>query len=198
MKITTNHQISTPNNKNSIRIKPHTSEYTCNRIYLENSLNQLSFLGKTSLTKKLTKTEFLKKHSLLLDDWAYTDNILEFISEFKDGSKELQDVDTFLECFDSRKYDPKFGEPSFYITPRAKKMFKSFKKGRELPQGLSDDLTMIRQGGSVIDNYIPVLSSEKALSTKKVGDLFQIGEKDRVCILNRKGEIEELKMTRAD
>ena len=64
-------------------------------------------------------------------------------------------------------------------------------------EGIIKDLELLKKGGRLIDEYIPIFSSkEEALAQAKMDDVIQIRGDKTVSIMNSSGEIEPLKMDR--
>ena len=161
---------------------------------LNQSLNKLSFLGKSQVLTKLTKEQVLTKHSDFIETLGeIAKGVKEFISEKKDGAEELLNLNTLLEIFDS----PKYAKYENLIRPD-KSIFKGFSKGKTIPQALSEDLKLVRTSDNLLDNYVPKVSYNDALTKSKTGDVFQITGSDLVSMKTKDGSISELKMKRQD
>lgn len=199
MKVITNNIISGVNKNSCSHISATSVADRVNSECLNNTLNQLSFLGKTQVFKSVTKAKVLEKHSDFLGELGENvkEGIKGFISDCRDGSRELLDIDTLLETFNPEKYFGKKILGNCDVPPDIR-VLKGIKKGRKIPQALSDDLEMLRKSGSLTDNYIPVLSSSDAALKAKTGDVFRVNGSDMVSMKTRDGSVEELKMSADD
>ena len=64
-------------------------------------------------------------------------------------------------------------------------------------KNIARDIKILNKPGRLIDNYVPIYKSKsEALEKSLTGDVFQIQGDKAVSILNRKGEVEQLKMDR--
>lgn len=78
--------------------------------------------------------------------------------------------------------------------------FKSGKNSKDFivnGKNIARDIEILEKPGRLIDNYVPIYKSKsEALEKSLTGDVFQIQGDKAVSILNRKGEVEQLKMDR--
>ena len=64
-------------------------------------------------------------------------------------------------------------------------------------KNIARDIEILNKPGRLIDNYVPIYKSKsEAIEKSLTGDVFQIQGDKAVSILNRKGEVEQLKMDR--
>lgn len=160
-----------------------------NSRFVTNTLDALANSARAGIgLKRKTPIDVLSGHTSFLESCPYRKNIQKYIESCGADSRELEDIDTLLRCFDAS---------SPIKLKLDSRIFKGLKRDRKISETISDDLAILRKPGNLIDNYVPVFSSEKeALGKLKTGDVFQMQGEKYISIKNKSGEAERLSMDR--
>ncbi|MCM1265993.1 MAG: hypothetical protein NC200_07320 [Candidatus Gastranaerophilales bacterium] len=191
MKVITPHEIKSTIDCVAKRFEKEvatTSKPAENSTYVTNALDALASSAKAGIgIQRITGANILQRYSGIIKKFTNKEGLREFISNCKDGSKELEDINTLL----------KHSERSAEFNIFDKKMFNFISKDATIPEAISKDLEILRKPGNIKENYIPIFKTEKdALETAKTGDVFQIQGRKTVAIKNKNGEVEQLSMNR--